>query len=272
MMYLGALTLLVFSYYGNHTTSAVIPFILAATAGFVATHSPCGINALYTITAAPAFPGENGIWVIVRRLRERIAVKQTAFGIGCIVGGAIAGAVSAALGRMLLNYPIAVVVALAGGFVALTYGASELFGLRLPLPSSPWRVPRQWMFHGSPFYELRFGLCLGLGFPTLVPFVGVYLLLTYCFLFMSVGQAIAVMVTFALCRVFPMVYTQSMVYRRSRTIGQMVASIKRLMDSNLIAVVRAYALLMVAGTIGARLVDLIINRGDVVVAFWELQR
>src|SRR5262245_50303381 len=76
----------------------IVLFVLAATAGFVATHSPCAYNAMHTIVIGNS-QGPSSL----RRLRDRIFIRQSSFALGCVLGAVLLGGSIAIVGRFLVN-------------------------------------------------------------------------------------------------------------------------------------------------------------------------
>jgi hypothetical protein len=63
--------------------------------------------------------------------------------------------------------------------IAVLLSAREFGALRLPLPSSDWRVPRQWLRFGYFRGAFVYGLALGLGFLTRAPFATYHIMLIW---------------------------------------------------------------------------------------------
>lgn len=89
--------------------------------------------------------------------------------------------------------------------VAVTYGVAEFRGGVWPVPTRHWQVPRGWGRFGRVRYATLFGLLLGPGFFTIVPFVGYYLLLINCVLTVNVWYGTAAMALFGATRAAPLV-------------------------------------------------------------------
>jgi cytochrome c biogenesis protein CcdA len=70
--------------------------------------------------------------------------------------------------------------------------------------SSHWQVPQHWALFGRPWYEMLFGGALGLGFVTVVPFVGYYLLLLCILANGDTSTGAVAMFGFGLGRSIPM--------------------------------------------------------------------
>lgn len=63
------------------------------------------------------------------------------------------------------------------GFMALLLALHELNILRLPTPQNSWQVPQSWMRGGRMVGNTLYGLVLGAGVFTFIPFAGFYVLL-----------------------------------------------------------------------------------------------
>lgn len=87
--------------------------------------------------------------------------------------------------------------------VALAYGLAELGGLRWWLPQRHWQVPQSWGRHGRVAYAAAFGVVLGAGFLTFVPYVGYHLLLGVCVVGADPQRGGMLMVIFGMARAAP---------------------------------------------------------------------
>jgi hypothetical protein len=65
------------------------------------------------------------------------------------------------------------------GLVSLFYVGSWILGRQLPVPTSLWIVPREWALGGSGGFAIKFGIVLGMGWITVVPFIGYYILILF---------------------------------------------------------------------------------------------
>lgn len=91
------------------------------------------------------------------------------------------------------------------GMTSLAYGGAEAIGADLPVPTRHWLVPRTWHAYGGDVFATAFGVVLGLGFVTVVPYFGYYVLMAAC---MTIGGPIAggvAMMVYALTRAAPVV-------------------------------------------------------------------
>ncbi len=99
-------------------------------------------------------------------------VSGTALGVLCGIGGHYLAHVSASTphtgGAML------------GAGIAAIYGYAEMAGARPWIPQRHWQVPSRWSWRGSVQYGAVFGVILGVGFFTFIPFIGYYVAITLC--------------------------------------------------------------------------------------------
>lgn len=87
----------------------------------------------------------------------------------------------------------------------ILYAVSELAARPLPVPSRHWLVPQRWYVYGDDVFAAAFGAALGLGFVTVVPAFGYYVLVG-----LAIGLADPLfgamsLATFAVTRVLPAV-------------------------------------------------------------------
>jgi len=59
--------------------------------------------------------------------------------------------------------------------LSITYGLREVGWLRLPIPQRAWQVPISWVHRHRYWGSLAYGLCIGLGYLTFIPFPGFYI-------------------------------------------------------------------------------------------------
>jgi hypothetical protein len=91
------------------------------------------------------------------------------------------------------------------GIVSLVYGIADVFGIRLRTPSRNWQIPQNWGAWGYYRLMLAFGFALGLGFLTVVNFVGYYILIAACVLSGSVWLSTLAMTVYGVGRAIPSV-------------------------------------------------------------------
>ncbi len=94
-------------------------------------------------------------------------------------GGALVGAGVSALGGLVrpwLPLPVALGALV---IVALAYALHELHLWRLPHPERAWQVPNKWIVRRPLLGVMAFGLTLGTGLFTYIPFTSFYLLLAW---------------------------------------------------------------------------------------------
>lgn len=137
---------------------------LAFVAGISGHVTPCGINALGPLL------GPDG------PTRDRWR-RFAAFSGGLALGGGILlsvlMAIHVALARLVPELLDLFVILLA--LVSLTYLISGLLGKGIRTPTLAILVPRRWAFRGPSTFAFLFGLMLGVGFLTIVSFIGSYI-------------------------------------------------------------------------------------------------
>jgi cytochrome c biogenesis protein CcdA len=145
------------------------------------------------------------VGAVERCSRARYVIAFLSFGATVVLSAALVGAGLGLAGRAIIEIvPLArsaflmVVVA-----VALAYGLAEVRGTRLPIPQRHWQVPKAWGVYGRSAYAALFGLALGSGMLTYVPFAGYYVLLGLCVLGADPQRGALLMVLFGLGRALP---------------------------------------------------------------------
>ena len=119
------------------------------------------------------------------------------------VGGALMGALMGALGGLVrpwLPLPLAFGVLV---IVALAYALHELRIWRLPHPERAWQVPNEWIVRRPLLGVVAFGLTLGTGLFTYIPFTSFYLLLAWEALLTSPTLGAALGAAYGLARALP---------------------------------------------------------------------
>ena len=107
-------------------------------------------------------------------------VRALMYTAGTILGAAVMALVVGLLGAGLhallpsIGLPIAVAVL---GLVALLFALHELNVVRLPAPQVGWQVPASWMRRSRLFGNTLYGLVLGAGIFTFIPFASLYSLI-----------------------------------------------------------------------------------------------
>jgi hypothetical protein len=127
---------------------------------------------------------------------------------GSIVGAAFLALVLGLIGRGLhLLFPFVGVewaVALLG-VASLAFALHELNIIRLPNPQIGWQVPKSWQGPGRMFGNTLYGIALGMGIWTFIPFTSFYVLLAWEMVVGAVSLEAAVLLgmTYGLFRGFP---------------------------------------------------------------------
>lgn len=174
--------------------------LLAFASGPAALSTPCGWNSLLTVIAPAAITGG--------RSRKKMFALVLIFGAGEAVSativGALVGVTGIALRELVPGY--LVVLGSLGAIVAAIYAFFAMRGKHLQVPTSRWVVPAAWSSSGKYRFAFLFGLALGTGFLTIVPYIGFYLLLVLG-LTGSIKLAVGGMLTFAFARWLPVAWT-----------------------------------------------------------------
>lgn len=126
------------------------------------------------------------------------------------------GAASALLGRFgasILGEGAVTLAAAAASIGLVGWDSVRPAATACPL-SSHWQVPQGWAVYGSPWYELMFGGVLGIGFITVVPFVGYYVLLIAVMASGSVTMGVIALAVYGLARALPMLTAPLLMHRR----------------------------------------------------------
>lgn len=104
------------------------------------------------------------------------------FALAATASAALVGAACGLLGVAAAAHAPSLRAGLAGlvAAVAGAYGIAESRGAQWWVPQRHWQVPQAWGWHGRFVFATAFGLVLGAGFLTLIPFIGYYLLVALC--------------------------------------------------------------------------------------------
>ncbi|HEY0071580.1 MAG TPA: hypothetical protein VGE04_16570 [Chloroflexia bacterium] len=107
-------------------------------------------------------------------------VRVVMYAAGTTVGGAlmalVVGLLGAGLRSLLSGVGVQVAVGVLG-VAALAFALHELKVVRLPAPQIGWQVPASWMRRSRLLGNTLYGLVLGAGAFTFIPFASFYLLL-----------------------------------------------------------------------------------------------
>jgi hypothetical protein len=109
-------------------------------------------------------------------------VQVVVYIVASTVGGALVGLAMAALGSgvyMVVPGATAAWPVLVVGLLALPYGLHEAQLLRLPHPERGWQVPNAWIRRWPIRGTALFGLILGTGLFTFIPFTSYYVVLAW---------------------------------------------------------------------------------------------
>lgn len=127
---------------------------------------------------------------------QRYAVTLTAYGLGCLLGGATTGAVLGLVGSLLPALPVLLV----GGAVCLLAAAADLRGVRIGRR----QVDEDWLTRYRGWvYGAGFGYQLGLGVVTVVTSAATVAVLALALLTQSVLAGLALGLVFGGARALP---------------------------------------------------------------------
>lgn len=130
-----------------------------------------------------------------RRFYCQLALYSAAL----VVASATAFASFALLGHFLsLGGTTAVWIAL--GIVLIIYSGHEVGMLQLPVPTSRFVLPREWMRFPTSFGPVVYGLSMGLGFATRAPYAAYHAVVLATVLGGSVASGVATGLAFAFGR------------------------------------------------------------------------
>jgi cytochrome c-type biogenesis protein len=109
-------------------------------------------------------------------------VQVSVYVLASTAGGALVGLALAALGSAVYTVvpgPTAAWPVVLAGLLALLYGLHEAQILRLPQPERAWQVPNAWIRRWPIRGTALFGLILGTGLFTFIPFTNYYVVLAW---------------------------------------------------------------------------------------------
>jgi cytochrome c biogenesis protein CcdA len=147
-------------------------------------------------------PMVHGARTIIERHRTLLM-----YSCGSLVGAALTGAMAASCGSLFFSrfpqYRRVSAIVLAA--VSLLYLFDEFKILKLPHPQSPLRVPANWRFFGHDLGLALYGLVLGMGVWTAIPFSILYVVIGWCSVIGSPILGAIAFVGFGLGRTLPIV-------------------------------------------------------------------
>ena len=114
----------------------------------------------------------------VRQWLVRVAMYTAASTVGAGLLSLLLGLVGSGLHALLPAVTYGWVTAIFG-VVALVFALKELNIIKLPAPQIGWQVPKSWMRDSRLFGNTAYGVVLGAGIFTYIPFASFYLLLAW---------------------------------------------------------------------------------------------
>jgi hypothetical protein len=136
---------------------------------------------------------------LVKVAGMRSVVRAAVYAGSLVFAAVLLGVTLALAGRSLLASPPTLLACIAGT-LACVLAAREIGLLRLPLPSSSYQVPREWLAKGVYGHASLYGLLIGLGFVTRAPFATFHLLLAWYVLLGDAMLAAAAGLVYGLAR------------------------------------------------------------------------
>jgi len=126
-----------------------------------------------------------------------------------VASAAVMGALLGALGAWIEEASALALglIRVGAALAAAAYGIARLGGRTAPHPQRMWQVPRSWQRFGRMPFAASFGLILGLGLLTYVPFVGFYGLLVVALGLRDPMSGAVVLAAYGLARALPLVVT-----------------------------------------------------------------
>ncbi len=144
-----------------------------------------------------------------------------------VLGGTLVGVSVSLLGGLIRPWLPGPLVILALALLAAAYGLHELGRWHLPHPERAWQVPNEWIVQRPLFGAIAFGLILGTGLFTFIPFTSFYLLLAWQALLAPPALGAALGAAYGLARALPVLVGGWITWR-----GRPVVTVHtRLMDA-----------------------------------------
>ena len=124
------------------------------------------------ITLPPAEAYTRKVWL------RGVAAYMAALIASATIVGALVGFIGSVFTTMVLsNVGTPGLWTATIAVMALVYGLRELAIIRLPMPQVAWQVPASWSRYGKAGQSLLYGLVLGAGIFTFIPYASFYILL-----------------------------------------------------------------------------------------------
>lgn len=135
---------------------------------------------------------------VVHRSRQGWFTSIAGYAVGNLISASILGMVLATVGQVILARSVSGFLV---GVISLAYALSEYGKFRLPRPQSHWQVPETWRKRYARWQTaVLYGLGLGVGFLTLVPFATYWVVLLWLIATGEPNYAAGVMSAFAVGR------------------------------------------------------------------------
>lgn len=130
--------------------------------------------------------------------------------------GVLLGLANAALAYVVT--PTAVGAQIFAAVFAIIYLVADVLGRALPVPTRHWLVPQRWALYGPARWSLLFGLSLGAGLLTVIPFIGFHLFVFSGALFLTPSQALLTYFLFGVGRAASTVSQLLTAYRTAQLV------------------------------------------------------
>lgn len=190
---------------------------------------------------------------------RRHRINAVRFSIASVCAAAALGVIVSVLGRSTVaRWPAATQVSIVIlAIVSSVYALSDIADRPIPVPSRHWLVPRDWAAFGSSSFSTLFGVFLGLGIFTIVPFIGFYVVLAGCALLLDPIESAGVLAAFGAMRGLPVILAEMAVrsedrFAREAALG--IVSGHAAADQSLIRTLRIASLVLTSAMLFGHLI------------------